>query len=137
MNSNRFPTSIVSPMIPGYIRQPIFINNGMPSNFQNLAMPPAFNTIPQQPTPYNLNNSWPAATSTEVWNQSRVSPSASNWAPALPISNFSQQDQSKQQSVLMNMMPSGHRPTAVWPTNGSSSANLPIVDAWPAANQPN
>ena len=157
---------IINQMLPGggYIRPPMFLNSSaiVSTNFQtsNLGLHPNLfnNSIipnPQHATHYNnsnLNHSWPAATSTEIWNQQMqqqrmmtATPTvvvANSWDPALPISsNFAQPAHQQQKpSILMNSMSGGHRfPTAVWPTTGnkSSANNFPIVDAWPAANQPN
>lgn len=139
MNSNRFPPNInIVPMMSGYVRAPMFLNNPLPPNFQAVGMPSAYNVLQQPQHPqYNLNHSWPSATSTEIWNQQRMQqPTTSNWAPALPISNLSQQ---KQQPMMMNMNGYAPRQPAVWPTSGESKigTNGPIVDAWPSANQPN
>ncbi len=134
MNYNRFPSGL-NPIIPGYI-QPIFASNGIQPNFQTLSMTRALNTFPQQQTSgYNLNYSWPAPKSTEVFNHQMVSPFSSNWAPALPISNFSKKSESNEQEILINMNPDSHKRSAVWPINEKNTANLPLSEAESKANE--
>ncbi len=94
MNNNRFPNPL-NPMVPNYGRPQLFINNVMPAGFN---IPNAYNMMPptRHNVPgYNLNHSWPAATSTEIWNQQNIPvTTTSNWDPALPISNVVQMNQS-------------------------------------------
>lgn len=89
MNNNRFP-SPMNQMIPNYGRPQLFINNVIPTGF---GIPGSYNIMPQarhHAPGYNLNHSWPAATSTEIWNQQSIPVTTSNWDPALPISNAAQ-----------------------------------------------
>lgn len=133
--NGRIPTNVINPMIPGYARPSMIISNGIQSGFQNIGMPPRYNLMQPHQTPqYNLNHSWPAATSTELWNQQRMSSvtsSNSNWAPALPVSG------QNHQNLMVNMIPNNssgsQRPS--WPTNNSPGNNGSVVDSWPAANQ--
>ncbi len=132
--NNPFPPTMINPMIPNYMRPPMFINHVFPPT---IGMPPNYNLIAHQQqqqqrhiASYGLNHSWPAATSTEIWNQSnqRMAAASSNWAPALPVSQTAQQ-----QGLMLNRPPTSSG--SQWPTG--NNGNAAMVDAWPSANQPN
>ena len=98
---NRF-SPVINPMIANYGRPPMFVN------MQPIHMPAA-------PMGYNLNQSWPAATTTELWNNQRLP--TSNWAPALPISSVTQ---SQGPPFALNMVPESPRQPVSWPTTNHS-----------------
>ena len=101
---NRFSPVInpmINPMISNYSRPPMFVN------MQPIHMHAA-------PIGY-LNQSWPAATSTELWNNQRLP--TSNWAPALPISSVTQ---SQGPPFTLNMVQDSPRQPVSWPTTNHS-----------------
>lgn len=135
--NSHFPPAMINPIMgSNYMRPPMFINHGgIQAAFPpNIGIPPNFNLVAHQQQQrhagsYRLNQSWPAATSTEIWNQNNQripTASSSNWAPALPVSQASQH-----QGTMLNRMP-----VSQWPTNGSNGTGT-MPNPWPSANQPN